>query len=129
MPSPSFHVSSLGNKLVTCGNFNTYQGPNGTAKIFKLNPLDLGSQGKGVEAINTCVFNISNLNDLPISPPDKLNRTVRLTEAYFEPIATEKGSDTAVKRIAAIQASSLHYYDITSAKVIGTQTVRHNLTL
>jgi hypothetical protein len=107
---------------------STYQGPNGTAKIFKLNPLDLGSQGKGVEAINSCVFNMSNLKDLPISPPDKLNRTVRLTEAYFEPIANEKGTDSAVKRFAAIQASSLHYYDIASAKVIGTQTVSHNFT-
>ena len=82
-----------------------------------------------MEAIHTCQFKNSNIDDLPISPPDKLNRSVKISEACFEPIANEKSSnDSALKRLAAIQASSLYYYDITTSQTISTQLVLSYVT-
>ncbi|KAJ3311051.1 hypothetical protein HDV04_004471 [Boothiomyces sp. JEL0838] len=113
MPSPSYHISSYGNKLITSG-------PNSTAQIFKVTPHDLPIQGKGLEQLHEVTFNNTHLGEIPVSAPNKMIKSVRTQAACFEPTVLSKDdTDTPIRRVLGIQGPNVYMYDIPTAKVIG----------
>jgi hypothetical protein len=115
MPQPSYGVSSYGNMVISYGS-------NNSAQLFKINRNELQSQGKGVEQIHQCSFGQPTLNDLPISPPEKMIRSTRIVKAAFEPCQFDPESgDAPVRRLMSINASNAMMYDIPTGRVIGQE--------
>ncbi|KAJ3323048.1 hypothetical protein HDV06_002494 [Boothiomyces sp. JEL0866] len=113
MPSPSYHISSYGNKLITSG-------PNSTAQIFKVNQHDLGLQGQGLEQLHEVTFNNIHLSEIPVSAPNIMIKSIRTQAACFEPTALSKDdTDTPIRRVLGIQGPNVYMYDIPTSKVIG----------
>ncbi|KAJ3271033.1 hypothetical protein HDV01_007114 [Terramyces sp. JEL0728] len=113
MPSPSYHISSYGNKLITSG-------PNSTAQIFKVYPHDLALQGKGLEQLHEVTFNTTHLSEIPVSAPNKMIKSVRTQAACFEPTVLAKNDeDTPIRKVLGIQGPNVYMYDIPTSKVIG----------
>lgn len=80
--------------------------------------------GKGVEKLHSCIFNSTGLQDIAISPPEKMIRSVRITKACLEPSGVVSGiSDTPIRRAVGLQGSRLHLYDIQTESIIGSESV------
>ena len=89
-----------------------------------MNPHDLRIPGKGVEPIQECVLSNASMNDIPIAPPKKMIRSVRVTCTAFEPSGIDSASKPgSATRFAGIQGNSLYLYDLPTSKVIGSTKV------
>ncbi|KAI8920454.1 hypothetical protein BC831DRAFT_479528 [Entophlyctis helioformis] len=135
LPSNVFHLSSIGDKLVTAG-------PDGVAHVYKLEPGELGQKGKGLTHVHECMIgNSSTLTATSaLSPPGVMIQTHRIKHVEFEPSqpaalpATAAGSTTGragaaptgmrtadgVRRIAAVQSKHVYIYDLPTSQVVGT---------
>ncbi|KAJ2999530.1 hypothetical protein HDV02_002677 [Globomyces sp. JEL0801] len=95
-------------------------GPNGAANLYSIDTQNIkfGANEKCLKQIQECVFNPTALNDIPISPPNTRIRSVKVSDAVFEPTCTVLSStDTTIRRVIGIQSNSLYHYDIPTAKV------------
>lgn len=80
--------------------------------------------GKGVEPVHECVLSNVSMSDLPIAPPKKMIRSVRVTCTAFEPSGIDSTSKPAsATRFAGIQGHGLYLYDLPTSKVIGSTQV------
>ena len=123
LPTQVFHLTCLGDKLVTAG-------PDGTAHLFKLDSSELGLKGKGLSHVHEyTIGDVWNPKNSALSPPGVMIQTHRLNHVELEPASssalsgiagsrTSFGAGNTVRRLMAIQSKKLFLYDLPTSKTV-----------
>ena len=82
---------------------------------------------KGISFVKDIILNDTELSSLPISPPKKLINSVKIKCAKVQPTCINPDSTSDFTKFAAIQAGTLHWYDIGSETNISEKVDKFNL--
>ncbi|KAJ1336239.1 hypothetical protein BSLG_007467 [Batrachochytrium salamandrivorans] len=120
LPSPIFHMSCIGDMLVTAG-------PDGLAQVYKVECDEFRNKGKGITHVQECVIG-TTLTSSVISPPGALIQSLRLKCIELEPVSysraenrTANSGSLSVRRVSAIQGKKVYMYDLPTSTVISSE--------
>ncbi|RKO88376.1 hypothetical protein BDK51DRAFT_27304, partial [Blyttiomyces helicus] len=122
-PHPIHHLSISGDRLATAG-------PNGRVQLFKLDLAELNQKGCGLAHLGDYAIGSTKLEDLRLSPPGTMIRSVCMNYIEFAPTSPFRAEGVAPKaasKLLAIDGRSVCLFDLETAKVYSKATVGHDM--